>query len=528
MKTNRADVQKVVVALVAIIVLLVPAGCSGSNGSVSSGGTLVICGSEPGTLDPANCADATAGSYIVEIFSGLVTLDSNLSVVPDIAQSWNISSNGTVYTFHLRNGVRFQDGREVNASDFKYSIERAADPATGSQVAEAYLGDIVGFTDKLSGKADNVSGVRVVDERTLEITIDAPKAYFLSKLTHPVAFVVDRYNVESGADWWRKPNGTGPFKLKQWNSGLSIILERNDNYYRGAAKLQQVSILLQGDSMQLYENGGIGITAVGADEIDKVLDPTSSLNKELVSAPELSLEYIVFNTNAAPFDDPKVRQALCYAVDKEKIVDILTKDTVSVAEGILPPGIPGYDKDFAGLEFNVSKARELINESSYRDGLPPIVLSVSGSCAGLPAVDEAIAYMWEENLGINVTLEAIDFSTLLDDARSGKLQTFELGWIADYPDAENFLDLLFHCGAVENHAGYCNQSVDALLEQAGVASDTESRLELYRQAETAIVDDAPCLPLWFGQNYYLVKPYVKGFEPAPMIIPWMKDVWIAE
>jgi oligopeptide transport system substrate-binding protein len=278
--------------------------------------------------------------------------------------------------------------------------------------------------------------------------------------------------------------------------------------------------------MTKYEDGDIDIVGVGVADIDRVQDPDNALNKELVYAPSLSLEYIVLNTNVPPFDDSKVRQALCYAVDKGKIVDILTKDTVSVADGILPPGIPGYDKDFAGLEFNVSKARQLINESSYHAGLPTIVLSVSGSCAGLPAVDEAIAYMWKENLGINVTLEAVDFSTLLDDARTEKLQAFELGWIADYPDAENFLDLLFHCGAAENHAGYCNESVDALLEQARVASDTESRLELYRQAETAIVADAPCIPLWFGQSYYLVKPYVKGFKPAPMIIPWMKDVWI--
>ncbi len=526
MRTRLVSMQKIVVVLLAMIFLLVPVACSSSNGSVAGGGTLVLCDAEPGTLDPANCADATAGGYIVEIFSGLVTLDSNLQVVPDIAESWDIGSNGTVYTFHLRAGVRFQDGRAVNASDFKYSIERAADPATGSQVAVAYLGDILGFQDQLSGKAGNVSGVRVVDERTLEITIDAPKEYFLSKLTHPVAFVVDRRNVESGTNWWRKPNGTGPFTLKEWSSGQRIILERNDNYYRGVAKLQQVSILLQGDAMRLYENGGIHIVAVGAGAIDRVLDPDNSLNKELVHTPELSLEYIAFNTNAAPLDDPKVRQALCYAVDKGKIVDILTKGTVSVAAGILPPGIPGYDENFSGLEFNVSKAQQLINESSYRDGLPPIVMSVSGSCAGVPAADEAIAYMWKQNLGIDVEIETIDFSTLLDDARAGKLQAFDLGWIADYPDTENFLDLLFHCGATENRMGYCNRSVDALLDQARVASDPESRLELYRLAEKAIVDDAPCLPLWFGQNYYLVKSYVKGFQPAPMIIPWMKDVWI--
>ena len=526
MRTRLVDVQTIVVALVAIIVLLLPYGCSGATGSTSSTGTLVLYGGSPSTLDPANCADATAAGYMVEIFSGLVTLDSNLSVIPDIAKSWNISSDGTVYTFHLREGVCFQDGREVNASDFKYSIERAADPETNSRVAEAYIGDIVGVTEKLVGLADEVDGVRVLDDRTLEITIDAPKAYFLSKLTHPVAYVVDRNNVEEGDDWWRDPNGTGPFKLQEWSSGLRIVLERNDNYYRGVAKLEEVVFLLQSNAMTMYENGGIDIVAVGVGDIDRVLDPDNALNKELVYTPELSLYYIGFNVNAAPFDDAKVRQALCYAVDKEKIVDVLTKNTVSVAWGILPEGIPGYSDDLAGLEFNISKAQQMLAESSYRDGLPPIVLSVQGSCSGVAAADIAIAYMWQENLGIDVEVEAIDFTTLIQEGRGGELQAFEMGWIADYPDAENFLDLLFHCGSGENYTGYCNSSVDAVLEEARVTSDVDTRLDIYHAAEQAIVQDAPCLPLWFGQNYYLVKPYVKGFDPAPTIISSLKDVWI--
>ena len=522
---NRTDKIKYILAI-AIVIMLLPYGCSGTTESTSRDGMLVLYGASPSTLDPANCADATAASYMVEIFSGLVTLDSNLSVIPDIAKSWNISSDGMVYTFHLREGVRFQDGREVNASDFKYSIERAADPGTGSQVAESYLGDIVGFKDKLSGKADNVSGVLVVDARTIAITIDAPKAYFLSKLTHPVAYVVDKNNVEMGDDWWRNPNGTGPFKLQEWSSGLRIILERNDNYYRGVAKLKTVVFLLQGNSMTLYENGGIDIVGVGAADIDRVLDPDNPLNKELMYTPELSLYYIGFNVNVAPFNDAKVRQALCYAVDKEKIVDVLNKNTVSVAWGILPEGIPGYSEDLAGLEFNISKAQQLLAESSYHNGLPTIVLSVQGSCAGISAADVAIAYMWQENLGIDVEVEALDFSTLIQEGRGGGLQAFEVGWIADYPDAENFLDMLFHCDSVENYTGYCNSSVDALLEQARVTSDVGSRMELYHSAEQATVQDAPCLPLWFGQNYYLVKPYVKGFNPAPTIISSLKDVWI--
>jgi oligopeptide transport system substrate-binding protein len=526
LRTRLVGVQKIVVALVTIIVLLAPAGCSRATESASSAEMLILSGSEPSTLDPANCADSTAAGYMVEIFSGLVTLDNNLEVVPDITESWNVSSDGKTYTFHLREDVYFHDGRNVKAGDFKYSIERAADPETNSRVTESYLGDILGVSEKLAGLANEVEGVRVVDDRTLEITIDAPKAYFLSKLTHPVAYVVDQDNVEAGDDWWLNPNGTGPFKLQEWSSGTRIVLERNDNYYRGVAKLEEVVFLLQGNSMTLYENGGIDIVGVGSADIDRVQDPDNSLNKELVYTPELSLYYIGFNVNVAPFDDAKVRQALCYAVDKEKIVDVLTKNTVSVAFGILPEGIPGYSEDLSGLEFNVSKAQQLLAESSYRNGLPPIVLSVSGSCAGIASADVAIAYMWQENLGIDVKVEALDFTTLIQEGREGKLQAFEVGWIADYPDPENFLDLIFHCGSVENYTGYCNSSVDALLEQARVTSDVGSRMELYHSAEQSVVQDAPCLPLWFGQNYYLVKPYVKGFNPASTIISSLKDVWI--
>ena len=165
-------------------------------------------------------------------------------------------------------------------------------------------------------------------------------------------------------------------------------------------------------------------------------------------------------------------------------------------------------------------------ESRYRNGMPPIVLSVQGSCAGVSAADLAIAYMWQENLGIDVRIESLDFTTLITEARDGELQAFDVGWIADYPDPENFLDLIFHCGSVENYTAYCNASVDTLLEQARVDTDTESRMELYHAAEQAIVNDAPCFPLWFGQNYYLVKPYVKGFNPSPTTISYLKDIWI--
>jgi oligopeptide transport system substrate-binding protein len=514
----------IAIALVAMVFVL----CLSALGCcrMSATGGLTLYGSEPSTLNPALCADATSGGYIVEIFSGLVTLNNNLEVIPNIAESWDVSADGKTYTFHLRDGVKFHNGKELTASDFKYSIERAADPDTGSPVAEAYLGDIVGVKEKLRGEAEEVAGVVVKDDKTLQLTIDAAKAYFVAKLSHPTAFVVDKENVEATADWWRFPNGTGPFKFREWWNGQRLVLERNNDFYGDVAKLEMVTFLFTGSSMMMYEKGQIDITQVSTSNIERVLDPTNPLNEEVVIVPELSLSYIGFNTAMSPFDDEKVRQAMCHAVDKEEIIEILAKDTVSPAYGILPPGIPGYSEEVEGLSYDVARAQQLIAESEYQDGLPTIVLSVPGSGSEVSASTEAIAWMWQENLGVEVEIEVVEFDTFLDDLWEGRFQAFEIAWLADYPDAENFLDLLFHSESVENHTGYSSPYVDQLLEEARVESDFDSRLAVYQEVEQAIVQDAPFLPLWFGRSYYLVKPYVGGFYPAPMIIPTLEDVWL--
>jgi oligopeptide transport system substrate-binding protein len=218
------------IACVLIVLALLATACSSGDpgpGDITSNGTLTLFDVGPLTLDPALARSDTSLTYIVEIFSGLVSFDPELNLVPEIAERWGISSDGMTYTFYLRDSVKFHNGKEVTASDFKYSIERACNPATGSQTAETYLGDIVGVREKLSGEIGEVSGIQVVDDNTLQITIDVPKEYFLSKLAHPVAYVVDQTNVESGAYWWHSPNGTGSFQLKEWQRDDFITLERN-------------------------------------------------------------------------------------------------------------------------------------------------------------------------------------------------------------------------------------------------------------------------------------------------------------
>ena len=263
-------------------------------------GLLISSGDDPTTLDPALSGDATSHDYIVQIFSGLLRLDDNLQPVADIAQSWDISPDGTTYTFHLRNDVKFQDGRQVKADDFKFSWERACNPATGSTTALTYLGDIVGVKDMLAGRANSISGVKVVDDYTLQVTIDSPKSYFLSKMTYTTAFVVDRNNVKSGKNWWLTPNGTGPFKLKQYNKQNQLVLDRNDLYYGDKARVKSVVFsILQGVPMDLYETGKVDVVGVSLPYIERASDPSGPFAGQLVQSPELSINLSRFQLSRA-------------------------------------------------------------------------------------------------------------------------------------------------------------------------------------------------------------------------------------
>ena len=494
-----------------------------------SQGDLTLWDTGPITLDPAISADMSSHTYITQIFSGLVRLDGELNIVPDIAESWEESLDGKTYTFHLRQGVKFHNGREVKAADFKYSWERACDPGTGSGTAATYLGDIVGAKDMLAGEAGGISGVVVIDEYTLEITIDAPKAYFLNKLAYPTAFVVDRDNVESGQSWWQEPNGTGPFKLREWRPGQQLILQRSQIYYGELAKLEQIVFrFLAFSPMALYETGQTDVAPVSVNYIDQVSDETNPLHQELAVMPELSLYYIGFNTAEPPFDDIYVRRAFCHAVDKEHIVKVMLRDMISEADGILPLGMPGYDEALEGADYDVEQAKGLIAASKYGDvsNLPPITLTVDGYGNSIPAYLGAIIQQWQENLGVEVSVRQLETENFLYDLKEEKDEMFMLGWVADYPDPHNFLDILFYTGSENNIFEYSNPTLDTLLDKAAIEQDTAARLIMYQQAEQLVVDDAPCLPLFHGANYILVKPHVKNYELSPLGIPDLSKVYI--
>ncbi len=507
-----------IVFSVVLVCSLLLAGCQPAQEEtpipITEGKVLDLYSIDPLMLDPAVSGEMTSHEYIMQLFGGLVCLDDNLEPAPDIAQRWEVSDDGRTYTFYLRRDVRFQDGKEVKAEDFKYSWERACNPATGSLTAATYLGDIVGVSDVVADKSKEISGVRVIGDYTLEVTIDAPKSYFLSKLTYPTAFVVDRANVESGNKWWRSPNGTGPFKLRQWDANNLLVLERNELYYGKLAEVDFVVFHLWGGMpMSLYETGEIDVTGVSLNYIDKVTDEAGPFYHELVIVPELSFYYIGFNSSEPPFDDVNVRRAFSQAIDKEKLVSLVFRDMVQPADGILPPGMPGFNEDLSGLNYDVNRAKQLIRESKYGDisKLPPIVITTSGWGGLISQGLEAIIYQWRQNLGVEVKVRQLEPERFLYHLREEEDGMFYMGWVADYPHPQDFLDILFHSGVDNNYGEYSNAEVDALLETANVELNNDLSLALYQQAEQKLVEDAACLPLWFGRNYILVKPYISGY-----------------
>ena len=506
-----------------------------TTAKIVDGGTFLQLGADPPTLDPHLTTDFDSAVYAVEIYGGLMTIDKNLAIVGDLAESWDVSADGITTTFRIHPDAKFHDGRSVTAGDVKWSLDRATDPLTEAFNASVFLGDIIGVQERLTGAATGISGVRVINDSTLTITTDASKPYFLSKLTYPVSFVLDRQNVESGRDWIFEPNGTGPFRLDEYQPGEFLRLSAFEDYHLGAPKLDAVEFLISGgNSMLMYENDELHITGIPLSLLERVTDRSNPLSGEIVAAPPaFDVDYFGFNTTEAPFDDVKVRQAFNYAIDRKSLASMLLEDLMIPATGILPPGFPGYNPDLQGYDYNPDKARQLIQESKYGglDELPRITLTLPGSFgAAINPSIEAMLAMWETNLGVRIELLQTEWAIFLQDLHQNRFQMFGgLGWIADYPDPENFLDVLFHSKSNNNQSQYTNFELDSLLEKARVEQDETLRFNVYHQAEEIIVEDAPWVPLWHSNGgSVLIKPNVNDYFLLPLVIPKYRYIYFTE
>jgi oligopeptide transport system substrate-binding protein len=272
--------------------------------------------------------------------------------------------------------------------------------------------------------------------------------------------------------------------------------------------------------MSLYETGEIDAVEVSRDYIDRAADKTGPFYDQLHIFPEFSLQYIGFNTSKPPFDDPYVRQAFCLAVDREKIIRIIQKDMVSMANGIIPIGMPGYNKDLTGIGYDPVRARELLGKSKYSAGLPHITVTAAG-LGGVDVEDYlgAIIQDWKVNLGADVSVRLLETNVYQYNLRGEADEMFAMGWVADYPDPQNFLYTLFYSGSEYNYSHFSNKELDGLLDKAAVEADYDKRTGLYQEAEKIIVDQAPVMPLWFGKNYTLVNHRVHNYDIDPLGVP---------
>jgi ABC-type transport system substrate-binding protein len=506
------------------------------DGMATDGGTLTLLFADPPTFDPHLAEDNISGLLVNEIFGGLVTIEPfNFAVVPDLAESWEISEDGVNYTFNLRPDAKFHDGKPLTAQDVKWSIERVADPELVSPVVDQYLNDIVGVQARLDDAASEVSGVQVVDDHTVRFTIDAAKAYFLAKMTYPTGFVLDQENVGLGESWFETPNGTGPFRLDEYVIGETIRLGRNEYYHLGPPHLDEVDMILSGGSrMILFENDEIDVTGVGLADLERILDPSSPLNPLVHPYPaRFTTSYIGLNVDQAPLDDPKFRKALNLAFDRDQIASVVYEGAVRPAKTVIPPRFPSFNPNLDPYPYDPEEARRLLAESKYGadpDSIPRLILSISGSLgAAVPLGLEVILQAWEQELGLQVEIQQTEWATFLEDVNDEKYQMFSLAWGADYPDPENFLDLLFHSRSEGNRTNYANPEVDAILEQARVEQDPARRFELYNQVEEMILADAPWVLLWNDEDwYFLIKPRIRDYYLLPLTIPKFRYVHIAE
>ena len=530
-KPRLRSTRKQYLILVSALILgsIAPARASAWQTDVPREQALVLSGGEstnPRDYDPAT----TYGSGDKLVFSGLVSFDPELNLTLDLAEKWQVSADGTVYTFHLRQNARFHNGRSVTAQDVIYSWERAASPALASDTALTYLGDIAGVSEMAAGQADRIEGLTALDDHTLQVTIDAPKPYFLYKLTYPTAFVVDRENVKSGEEWYRQPNGTGPYRLREWKRFELMVYEANPDFYLGAPSLPYVVVqLYSGEGLRLYESNEIDITGISYYDADRFLEVTEPLHSELITGVNLCTGYITFDATRPPFDDVNVRKAFSMAFDRQKYLDVVLKGQALPANGLYPPGLPGFNLALKGLPYDPGQARQLLAQSNYGgpQGLPPIVFTDAGIGSDIGADVAAMAEMWEQNLGVTITVENLEPDYFLEQIYSGNHgQLFSSGWCADYPDPENFADVLFHTSSTQNTGGYSNPALDALLEAARVEQDVTRRIGMYQQAEQIIVDDAAALFTTHSLSYQLVKPYVKGYVFTPIDIPIERYMWM--
>jgi len=511
------------VSLAAMMIAAAPALAPAMADMKQGGEMIVTFKDDLITLDPAIGYDWKNWSVIKTVFDGLMDYKPGTTeLIPDLAESFDVSDDGLTYTFKLRHGVKFHNGREMTAADVKYSLERTCNPATQSPGA-GYYGALAGFDDFQAGKAKELSGVQAVDDYTVKIVLSRPDSTLLHLMALNFSFVVPKEVVEAeGQDFGHKPVGTGAFKVTEWTTGQSLTLERNKDYFKaGVPKLDRINF-------QIGQEPVVNLLRLQKGEIDfpgDMIPPAKfsevmndpEWNKQVIVADQLQTGYVTMNVNIKPFDNVAVRQAVNMAINKDRIVQVINNRAVP-ANQPLPPSMPGYDKGFKGYTYDVAGAKAKLKEAGLADGFETELYVANTDPQ--PRIAQAIQQDLAA-IGIKANIKALDQGNVI--AAGGKkdgapmIWSGGMAWIADFPDPSNFYTVILGCGgAVDggwNWAWYCNKDLDKRAEEANAMTnpaDAEKRAAAWGKIFTDLMTDAPWAPVFNEKAYIIHSKRIDG------------------
>jgi peptide/nickel transport system substrate-binding protein len=499
---------------VASILLLLAAGASPSQSQPAN--TLVVgLVAEPVALDPAQVTDLNSNRVGRRVVETLVTFaDESTQIVPGLAESWTISKDGLTYTFKLRKGVTFHDGTPLNAQAVKFSIERQINP----EHPAAKLGKYP-FANYFFG---NVKAVEVMDDSTVRFVLKEARASFLAVLTAGAASIVSpTAAMKSGLDYATAPVGTGPFKFASWDRGQRVVLEKNPTYWRFPIKVDRVIF-------RPVTEAQARLTELLTGALDLIVDTPPDFMDQLENNPKVTLQrrvgahvwYLGFNNSKKPFDDKRVRQALNYAVNKEAIVRDVLKGTGAVSKGPVLPGTWGDDGGLKPFPYDPERARKLLAEAGFPNGFSTTLwVPESGSGMQSPVAMSTVIQSNLKAVGVNVTLQTMEWGAFLAKLRTKEQDLFALSWMAGSEDPDLVMYPLLHSSqwtpTGPNRAMYKNPRFDEVLAQARLTTDQAKRAELYREAQRLIHDDPPWIFIDHEVQTAAFAKRVQGFKLHP-------------
>lgn len=482
---------------------------------------------EPPTLDGSLATDSVSFTILTNLMEGLTQYDAELNPIPAIAKRWEYSNEGRTITFYLRDDVFWSDGKSVTASDFEYSWKRLLAPETAAQYAY-FLFDIKNAFEYNSGTLENSSqvGVRALASDILEVTLKKPVVYFPSITTFMVTFPLRQDIIEKYGDNWTEPGKivtNGPYLLEKWEHEYKLILKANPQHYEGKPKINEVQIFVIQEpttALTLYETGELDYI-----ELPPIAIPHYKSSPEYRNKPQLRGYYYGFNITKPPFDNIQVRKALAHSINRSLIPKIL-KGGELAASSWIPKGMFGYNEDI-GSKFNPQKARSLLANAGYPDGKNfPKVTAVFNTGDVNRLVGEYLQEQWKKHLNIEIKFESQEWKVFLSRLDLDPPQIFRLGWGADFPDPDNFMNLFIKTSG-NNRLRWTNQHYDQLVARGSTLKNPQDRKKVYDEAQVLLTEiEVPMIPLFVSAQNLLVKPYIRGLKTNAMELLYLKRIRI--